>query len=46
MLLPLLQSTVGDALALVHFRGTAGRLEGVAGGGERFEVCAVLLLGL
>lgn len=44
--LSLLQSTFCHALALVYLGGIAGGFEGVAGGGQRFEVGAVLLLGL
>lgn len=44
--LPLLQSTLGDTLGLVHLGGIADGLERVAGGREGLEVCAVLFVGL
>lgn len=44
--LPLLESTISHTLALVHLGGITSGLEGVAGGGEGLEVCAVLLVGL
>jgi len=45
-LLPLLQRLRGHTLLLVHFRGVTGRLEGVAGGGQRLEIGTVVLVGL
>lgn len=44
--LPLLKSAIRDTLALVHLGRVTGRLKGVAGGGQGFEVGAVLFLRL
>jgi hypothetical protein len=44
--LPLLQAALAHALGLVHIGSVVGGLEGVAGGGQGLQVCAVLLLGL
>lgn len=46
VILPLLEAAVCHALGLVDLGGISGGLERVAGGGERFEVCAVVLMGL
>jgi hypothetical protein len=46
VLLPLLECTFGNTLRLVRLSGITGGFEGVAGSGERLEVCTVLLVGL
>jgi hypothetical protein len=46
ILLPLLECTFGNTLRLVHLSGITGGFKGVAGSGERLEVCTVLLVGL
>lgn len=44
--LSLLQATRGHPLLLVHLCAIPGRLERVAGFGQRLQVCAVVFVGL